>query len=271
MKEIELLPYYILSPMGLKDLEFSYHMWGIDVRSVFREHFARSYYSSFVLNYKGQLAGLCQLIIFEKTAWFGMLITFEEHRNKGLGTKMMEFMLDQAKTKGCNQFMLFATPMGEPIYKKLGFVTDSTYNLYKKPEEAEFNYEHVYLAQQADYETILKIDRITTGEDRSAMLIHYLENAVVYRNQDGVEGFYLPDYGIGTIIALNLGVGENLLKYRFSNEQEYAVVPDDNVHICELLESWGFEKSHPTPRMVMGEPSKWKPNNIFCRGSGYAG
>lgn len=57
--------------------------------------------------------------------WQGHVLnffTYPEHRGKGYGKALMEFMITAAKAKGINRLFLNATSMGEPVYRKCGFV-----------------------------------------------------------------------------------------------------------------------------------------------------
>lgn len=48
--------------------------------------------------------------------------TYPEHRGKGYGKGLMEYMIDKAKERGIDRLFLNATAMGEPLYRKCGFV-----------------------------------------------------------------------------------------------------------------------------------------------------
>jgi GNAT superfamily N-acetyltransferase len=47
--------------------------------------------------------------------------TIKEYRNRGIGMKMMDYLLQIGKMQNINRFFLFATKMGEPLYRKAGF------------------------------------------------------------------------------------------------------------------------------------------------------
>lgn len=45
----------------------------------------------------------------------------KEHRRQGLARKMMELLLEEAKSRGATSITLDATESGKPLYKALGF------------------------------------------------------------------------------------------------------------------------------------------------------
>lgn len=49
------------------------------------------------------------------------VLTYEKHRRKGIATKVLTALLDEAKSTGVCTVDLWATTDGEELYKKLGF------------------------------------------------------------------------------------------------------------------------------------------------------
>jgi GNAT superfamily N-acetyltransferase len=64
------------------------------------------------------------------TAGIYGLATLEDFRGKGIGMKMMSFLLNHAKSSGYKNLILQATEDGIGIYKKLGFEPYTTYFEY---------------------------------------------------------------------------------------------------------------------------------------------
>ena len=50
-----------------------------------------------------------------------------EHRRQGLARKMMEALLEEAKSRGATSVTLDATESGKPLYKALGFSGSDEY------------------------------------------------------------------------------------------------------------------------------------------------
>lgn len=49
------------------------------------------------------------------------VFTYPEYRRKGIATKVISLLLEEGKKTGISSFDLFATELGKPLYKKLGF------------------------------------------------------------------------------------------------------------------------------------------------------
>lgn len=67
-----------------------------------------------------------------RCAYFMNVYVLPEERGKGLGTEIMKRLLSRAKEEGADKLYLESTPLGRPIYYKLGFV-DFPYLLHLPP------------------------------------------------------------------------------------------------------------------------------------------
>lgn len=56
-----------------------------------------------------------------KRAHLMNVYTRKEFRRKGAGKMMINFLIDEAKSRGVTEISLDATEMGRPLYKTLGF------------------------------------------------------------------------------------------------------------------------------------------------------
>lgn len=56
-----------------------------------------------------------------KRAHLMNVYTRKEFRRKGVGKMMINFLIDEAKSRGVTEISLDATEMGRPLYKALGF------------------------------------------------------------------------------------------------------------------------------------------------------
>src|SRR5262249_12013349 len=61
---------------------------------------------------------------FGPVAWVAMVLVDAERRKQGIGTALMEHTLAYLEGRGVRSVRLDATPLGRPIYEKLGFVTE---------------------------------------------------------------------------------------------------------------------------------------------------
>ena len=56
-----------------------------------------------------------------KRAHLMNVYTRKEFRRRGVGRLMVQFLIDEAKSRGVTEISLDATDMGAPLYKSLGF------------------------------------------------------------------------------------------------------------------------------------------------------
>lgn len=56
-----------------------------------------------------------------KRAHLMNVYTREEFRSRGVGKMMVQYLIEEAKSRGVTEISLDATEMGKPLYKALGF------------------------------------------------------------------------------------------------------------------------------------------------------
>src|SRR5207248_4486348 len=80
----------------------------------------------FVAEADGVGVGTAGACVFGPVAWIAMVLVDAERRNQGIGTALMEHTLAYLDGRGVRSVRLDATPLGQPIYEKLGFVAEYT-------------------------------------------------------------------------------------------------------------------------------------------------
>jgi GNAT superfamily N-acetyltransferase len=221
---------------------------------------------------KGEILGIGSWIMHGNVAWLATIITHPEHRNKGIGKQITQVLIDSLKKTSVETIMLVATPMGEPLYEKLGFVTDSRYAFYSGGEKSDgkqispniIPYTSGYAGQ------ILAMDHEAYGENRSMRVLEYLPQAKLYVEGSSLKGFYLPGWGEGPVIAENAEAG-NALLYTRSITAERTVFPEENEAAAEYLSSRGNTMYRKAARMRIGRKIAWQPETIYSRVAGAIG
>ena len=64
-----------------------------------------------------------------RTAYIGNMYTIPDYRRKGIATKLLSLLVDEAKENCCERIFI-ATDMGKPLYEKYGFVNSNTAMAY---------------------------------------------------------------------------------------------------------------------------------------------
>ena len=78
----------------------------------------------FVAELDGIAVGTTTTCIFGPVAWVAMVLVDEAVRGRGIGTALMRHALAYLDGLGVERVRLDATPLGRPVYKKLGFVAE---------------------------------------------------------------------------------------------------------------------------------------------------
>jgi GNAT superfamily N-acetyltransferase len=128
----------------------------------------------FVAELDGAAAGTAVALVFGPVAWVAMVLVDEALRGRGIGTALMRHALDFLDRRAVRTVRLDATPLGRPLYEKLGFVAEYTLLRYAGalpvivPRPAD-GVRVVTVAPQ-HLEPLARLDRAVTGAHRDRML-----------------------------------------------------------------------------------------------------
>jgi GNAT superfamily N-acetyltransferase len=253
---------------------FSPPDWNSDISIVMETHFHQSYFFPVAAEREGVIVGCGHGILNGNVGWLGNIFVLPEHRNKGIGKAITQYLVDFFHSKNCKSQLLVATVLGEPVYRKLGFQKSSSYIFFKRETSVVFDSQpNVRSIQDSQIPVIQKLDRVISGEDRFPLIKRFLSTARIVENQesDEIEGIYLPDYGQGLILARTEEAGISLMKVRLSQGKTNAVVPEANSAARQFLIEQGFHEHQTAPRMFLGKDVTWKETMVFNRGTGYCG
>jgi GNAT superfamily N-acetyltransferase len=76
----------------------------------------------FVAEYDGVAVGTTTTLIFGSVAWIAMVLVEESLRGRGIGRALLTAALDFLDRRQVPTIRLDATPLGQPLYERLGFV-----------------------------------------------------------------------------------------------------------------------------------------------------
>lgn len=218
------------------------------------------------------IAGIGTCVFHKDVAWLAHIIVHPDFRNKGLGYKITSTLIDRVRMSPYKTISLIATDLGEPVYKKAGFESVGEYyflrNENQQHEEKVSPNIHKYEKKFLD--DVFLLDKAATGEDRSSRLTEFVDGAFVYATDNRIEGFYMPDFVDGLIIASNPVAGIELMKLR-NKKRNIAALPVDNKIALEFLYQNNFQHYRTAKRMTLGKKTRWKPDMIYNRVSGQIG
>src|SRR5690554_2040587 len=162
-----------------------------------------------------ELVGVGAAISYNDTGWLAHIIVSEKHRKKGIGGALVDHLCAYLTEHGQKTIFLIATELGYSLYKQAGFSEEMEYVFFEGVGElAQVAVENISSLTAMDKEGILSLDQAVTGEERRALLLDYLDAGYIYRKNQKVEGFYLPELGEGLIIAAHEEAGIALLGLR---------------------------------------------------------
>lgn len=246
-----------------------------DIREVFYKFIDHDFFYPIKAIFNGRIIGLGEVIFTKNTAWIGNIIVENSFRNQGLGTYLTQFLSNHIIAKNIPSQLLLATPMGKPVYDKLGFIHDSDYvfmkrDTHQEPLKLDVNRKAIQPYDSGFYKQVVALDELAMGENREAILHHFTEDAMLFVEHD-VQGFFLPHLGDGLIVAKNNHIGFELLKFKWTHHGETITLPAQNHETIRFAESFGFKPYRYAARMILGTSFAWNPQMIYNRIGGYLG
>lgn len=199
----------------------------------------------------GTLVGMVGSTIYSTFAYVGMMGVHQKFQRRGIGLALMQRLLKWLDEKNIPQVQLDASEAGQPMYEKLGFVSQErvfilqrqvVFPILEIPQQVES-------IQRSDLDTLVETDAKIFGADRSrvfsALLQVYPERAFFSHDAYGrMTGYlFMQEKRIGPWVMLEPDDEEALLHAALSLDfsEISAVVPENNQRALELLWSHDFE------------------------------
>jgi ribosomal protein S18 acetylase RimI-like enzyme len=201
----------------------------------------------------------------DKIAWIGMVLVDKALRGQGAGKMLLEHIISSVKQ--IKSVKLDATPAGEPLYRKLGFLEEykifrmTCDNLNRISDMSPGK--NLSSIDQDNLSHITEFDRVIFGADRSNLLMKLLTGnpgrAFFIRKNRTIEGFAFGRDGsrfnyLGPVAATSQVSAMQLIckSLESLNNQAIALdVPEDKADLIRWLESTGFVKQRHFVRMYL--------------------
>ncbi len=81
-----------------------------------------------------KVIGIGGLFLFQNVASIGYMGVLPGYRNQGVGAAIFQSLKQAAIDAGCKTINLYASKLGEPIYRKSGFQGEFSANMYLMPK-----------------------------------------------------------------------------------------------------------------------------------------
>jgi GNAT superfamily N-acetyltransferase len=205
--------------------------------------------------------------------WIGSIFVDGAMRSRGYGRALTEAACALIDAAGCRTQALIASPLGQPLYDRMGFRVDEYYQVLETgplagaptPPPGRI----LRPMRPDDLDRVHSLDRQATGEDRSHILDSLAGSGWVVESEGALGGFLvsiLP--GGGTVVAPEIDDAVCLLDQLRHlalgrTETVHAAVPQIHESGRRGLEQLGWSPAFLTPRMLRGPTIDWDPMLIW--------
>jgi predicted N-acetyltransferase YhbS len=220
----------------------------------------------FVMEDGAKVVGTVATLPFEnRFAWISMVLVDPVYRNRGIGTELLRRAIEHLDDTGIPTLKLDATPLGKPLYEKLGFVSEyeiERWNLHRTvAEKPTASGEIVPAATLAE---ILEYDRQIFGADRSNLLRSLAERSpaltLAVAQGTRLQGYVFGRRGLfadhlGPWMAQDRDIIKIILTDFLRRSSRDTVIVDalqSNKLAGETLRDNGFTIARPLTRMYRG-------------------
>jgi GNAT superfamily N-acetyltransferase len=238
-------------------------------------------YGCFVALRNGAVVGTVTTTVYGTAlAWIGMMLVHPEHRRTGIATRLMNRALEFLKQRHVSCVKLDATPVGQPVYEKLRFVSEWRLQRWQRiGDSAESSTERLRTQtrdlEERDWPLVEEIDAAAIGAHRPELLLRLRQEcrrALVWPAIGEVLGFGFlrpgadSDY-LGPLVCSVVEAFDRLLPDLLNAAVHSSLtwdIPDRNEAATAAAQRVGFKPVRPLMRMRLGSPAKsLQPNTLF--------
>ncbi|MHB9131829.1 MAG: GNAT family N-acetyltransferase [Armatimonadota bacterium] len=230
----------------------------------------------FVAESDGEEVGTLSTCQLGSVAWIAMVLVDARMRGQGIGTALMSHALAYLDARRVPTVRLDATPLGQPVYEKLGFVAEYQLSRYEGTLSSGTTAPGVLPYTSDLLDVIAQLDQEIAGTDRRALLTRLLaefpgETRVLVQD-DRLTGYCTARPGanatfLGPCMAATAAAGTALLADAFTRYAGQAVlvdIPVDNTPAIAAAEAAGLQVQRPFLRMYRGATPVDQPAGIWA-------
>lgn len=218
----------------------------------------------FVAELNGQGVGTTTTCVFDTAGWIAMVLVDTAYRHRGIGTRLVEHAISHLEQSGVSSVRLDATPLGRPIYERLGFVAQFDLFRWQGIAASEPAVEAVSLVTPDRFDAICALDRRVATVDRRRLLLRLVEErpetASIFMRGEDVVGYAMVRPGsramqIGPAMALTSEAGTALADWAFgccAGGEVFVDIPVDNQPATRWAASKGLSQQRVLTRMCRG-------------------
>ncbi len=244
--------------------------WG-DRRAFFGFAAAHAACRPIVAERDGEIVGTAIGTVNGRVGWIGSVFVAEVARGAGVGGSLTDRVIDDLEGAGCRTLVLVATDAGRPMYERRGFAVETRYRTVEAEGIATAPPRTLRAFRPTDLESMARLDRLATGEDRAHLLRAFADPAsarCLVGAAGDLRGFVVrAPWGGGATIAPHLDDAVDILAARRAatgpgRRVRAGVLEGNGAGLRRLLDD-GWRDAWDAPRMQRGEPLDWQPEGIW--------
>jgi GNAT superfamily N-acetyltransferase len=217
----------------------------------------------FVAELDRMSVGTTTTCIFGPVGWIAMVLVDARLRGRGMGSTLMRHALQYLDEQGVRTARLDATPLGQPVYEKLGFLPDYALVRFEGVMPARDPVPPVESVRPEDLDRICELDQSITRTDRRKLLTRlYHEHPdrfrCVRRGEECV-GFLTSRPGTAAIHIGPCGANNEAASLLLADachahrgQRVYMDIPTDNGRATSFAEALGLKPQRRLLRMHRG-------------------
>jgi ribosomal protein S18 acetylase RimI-like enzyme len=207
--------------------------------------------------------GLVGSVIYPDYAYIGMMAVDPQVQRQGVGRLLMEHVLAWLDGKGIPRIELDASPQGQGLYEKLGFIPGKQVHVLQRlnHQPKPFCDDKVLPLDVPDLDRFVEKDAQIFGVNRGRVLRVLLDaypdrGYVLTSEVGGISGYLLAQRSrIGSWVMQDPAGAGLLLQAALSlpfDSPPTTVVPAENSTAMELLQQYGFQTVRVNRHMTRG-------------------
>jgi GNAT superfamily N-acetyltransferase len=229
----------------------------------------------FLAERDGVPVGTTTTCVFGMIAWVAMVLVDAAHRGQGIATALMRHALAYLDGRGVRTVRLDATPLGQPVYEKLGFVPSYPLARYAGTLPRTACMGRLPRLARSQLPALATLDREITGTDRhnllERLLLEWPRSVRLFAQGGQVHGYVAARLGaravhIGPCLGAPLAAGLLLADacHRFGGRAVYLDIPTGNGPAVQMAEALGLTVQRPLLRMSRGEPVAERVKDLWA-------
>jgi len=219
----------------------------------------------------GKIFGIGGVFLFEKVSSFGYMAVLPEYRGKGVGTEIFKNLLEIANKMKSETFILYASMLREPIYKKFGFQRSfygKMYSLPIQPPELGFGDKEIKILNRVP-DWVLVLDKNAMGFDRTnylTMRIKLGARILIIEN----EGYgLLANKRLGPLIATNLEAALQIINKSITLGADHMILAKHQYFPRRIFELFNLTEleNRASIKMIFGKEINEKLDLLYAIGT----